>query len=654
VADIRCPMCSTPNPADAETCKLCGARLKPAGTQGTPSEEPGPGMRLPATGELPPWLARLRKEVTGRDDIPVVPPPDETPLPREEGGPDWLGDLPKAEAEDVGPPEGEVPDWLAEAAQSPPAEGEVPGWLARIRAKAQADAPEEPSEPPAWESEARSTDSERTQEELSPPASESPAELGATLGLPDWLLGARPGGAATLPEGELPGEPSWLRDVGGESGQELPHVPALILDEGGPPSPSDKDIDLPPISVDVPEWMTELQAPPEAPKGEARPDLAPATLPAWLEAMRPVETFRSVVEIEPEEDQTVESAGPLAGLRGVLLAEPVMAMPRTPTVGGGRLEVTERQFAQAELLHRLVEEEQREAKPRAEPRARPPLLRWVVSVVLFAAASLPTFAGGPAFPLPRLQPRELEVLASIVDGAPAGQPVLVVFDYEAGYAGELEAVAGPLISHILGRGLSLATLSTRPAGPPLAERLVAQVAVRYGAVRNQDFVHLGYLSGGPTAVQLFAAAPTEAIFRGYLGAEDGTSPWQLAPLQSVRALSDFGVVVVITTGTEIGRVWAEQTQTWLGERPLVMVLSAGAEPLVRPYYESLRPKVKGILSGLPAAVAYELRLAQPGAAQARWNAFGLGLMSIEAILLAGILYGFLAWILSGRRKQATG
>jgi hypothetical protein len=328
-----------------------------------------------------------------------------------------------------------------------------------------------------------------------------------------------------------------------------------------------------------------------------------------------------------------------------------MAMPRTPSAGGGRLEVTDRQFAQAELLHRLVEEEQQEAKARPEAKARAPLLRWVVSLVLFAAAAIPVFSGAPAFPLPSLAPPELGVLASLVEAAPAGRPVLVVFDYEAGYSGELDAVAGPLIDHLLSRGLPLATLSTRPSGPPLAERVVAQVAARHGAVRNEDFVHLGYLSGGPTAVQLFAAAPTRAVFRGYLGSADVDSPWQMPLLQPIGALSDFGAVVVITTGTEIARVWAEQTQSWLGDRPLVMVLSAGAEPLVRPYYEAVEPKVKGILSGLPAAVAYELRLGVPGAAQGRWNAFGLSLMAVEAILAAGLVYGAARWILRGRGAE---
>jgi hypothetical protein len=456
-------------------------------------------------------------------------------------------------------------------------------------------------------------------------------------------MGARPDEAPTKAETEAPGEPSWLSEAGSGAAAALPHVPAF--EEGAPAPVSDAEIG--PISVDVPDWMTDMQAPPEAPPAEGPSRLAPATLPAWLEAMRPVETFRSVVEIQPEEDQTVEAAGPLAGLRGVLLAEPVMAMPRTPTIGGGRLEVTERQFAQAELLHHLVEDERQEAKVRPSARVRPPLLRWLVSLVLFVAAAVPTFAGGPAFPLPRLQPRELDVLASIVENAPAGQPVLLVFDYEAGYSGELEAVASPLIDHLMSRGLPIATLSTRPTGPPLAERLVAQVAARHGAVRNEDFVHLGYLSGGPTAVQLFAAAPTQAVFRGYLGS--GESPWFEPMLLRVHALSDFGMVVVLTTGTEIARVWAEQTPAWLGGRPLVMVLSAGAEPLVRPYYEALQPKVQGILSGLPAAVAYELRLAQPGVAESRWNGFGLSLMAVETFLAIGLVLGLGTWLVRGRK-----
>jgi hypothetical protein len=193
-------MCRTSNPADAETCKLCGARLKPTGRLGTPSEEPDSEMRLPATAELPPWLARLRKDVTGRGIVPPeppeeekAPPKEEEPAPSSEESPEWLGGMRPADTEDEGPPEGEVPDWLAEQGPATPPseppsaaaeEGPVPDWLARIRAKAQAEgraeAPAE--EAPAEEPPALQTPPLAPAEFPAPAPQESAAE--PTLGLP--------------------------------------------------------------------------------------------------------------------------------------------------------------------------------------------------------------------------------------------------------------------------------------------------------------------------------------------------------------------------------------------------------------------------------------------------------------------------------------
>jgi hypothetical protein len=110
------------------------------------------------------------------------------------------------------------------------------------------------------------------------------------------------------------------------------------------------------------------------------------------------------------------------------------------------------------------------------------------------------------------------------------------------------------------------------------------------------------------------------------------------------------MVVVITAGTDTARAWAEQTHPWIGDVPLVMVVSAGAEPLVRPYYESLERQVDGILTGLPSAVAYQQNTVQEATALLGWDAFGSGLLSIELILLAGIGYGLIRWLLELRSR----
>ncbi|MEE8567667.1 MAG: hypothetical protein V3S81_03585 [Anaerolineales bacterium] len=433
---------------------------------------------------------------------------------------------------------------------------------------------------------------------------------------------------------------------------ELPHVPALILDEEEAIGEQTPDLDL--DSIQLPGWLNELRETTpqeEVPAEDVSQDLAPATLPSWLEAMRPVETFRSAVEIESMDEQVVESAGPLAGLQGVLMAEPVVAIPRSATVGAARLEVTERQYAQAELLHRIVEEEDQERPPATVRRIRLPFLRWVIGLLLIIAVVLPTvlsFKDGEGFPLPSYMPRDLGTLFSVVEEIPPERPVLTVFDYTPGYAGELNTVAGPLLEHIILRGLKVVTVSTQPTGSPLAEGLLSRVGVN-----GENYVHLGYLSGGSTAVQLFTAAPRETISRGFLLPDDmeSESGWQSPILHDVMQLSDFSLMVVITASTDSARTWVEQAYPWKGETPLVMVLSVGTEPLIRPYYEALEPQVDGILTGLPAAVTYEQYLGRSGEALALWNAFGAGMLTVELILLAGVIYGAAIWLVRPRTVE---
>ena len=633
-------MCQTENAADAEFCRLCHAKLPPAPAQ--PAEEAGEAEPA-APGAMPDWLARLRSEVTGEPGPPQAPP-----LSGAGDDLDWLGAMPQVGGEEEGPPPGEVPEWLGESAAAASAaslagdgvsEAEVPEWLAKIRAKAHSEGGGEAlAEPPPMPEPPAPV----------PPTPPPPAEAPVpdSLGLPDWLLAARPDEAPTVPPPAEPERPAWLMGVTDDGSKELPRVPALVIDgaEGTPPQAP--DIDLSSVSSQVPDWMTEARPPESA----ERPDLAPATLPAWLEAMRPVDTFRSVIEIESAEDQAVESAGPLAGLRGVLLAEPVVAMPRAPGTSAGRVDVNERQYAQAELLHRLIEEEQREARPRAAAKPRPSVLRWVVAAGLLLATGVPALLGFPAMELPAFAPRELAGLVGVVDAIPSDRPALVVFDYEAGATGEMEAVAGPLLSHLMARGIPIATLSTHPGGSVLAEHLMALEGARHNYVRGEDFVHLGYLPGGPAAVQLFAASPQQAVTSGFLEDEALSTVWDSQVLAGVHQLSDFSLLAVVTSGSEDARVWIEQSEPYLGDTPLVTAVSAGSEPLVRPYYESSEPKVNGILSGLTSAVAYEQRLGEVGLAHSRWSSYGMGLLAVEVFIVLGAFGGIAGGVLRGRRK----
>jgi len=104
------------------------------------------------------------------------------------------------------------------------------------------------------------------------------------------------------------------------------------------------------------------------------------------------------------------------------------------------------------------------------------------------------------------------------------------------------------------------------------------------------------------------------------------------------------------TSLDDARTWVEQASPQLGETPLIMVLSAGAEPLMRPYYEALRPQVDAVLSGIPSAVAYEEANDLPGAARELWDGFGMGMLTAELVLVIGAVYGLVSWL---KRPRGT-
>ncbi len=668
--------------------------------------EPTPSAPPAARGEIPDWLARVRarqaEEGVDEDALDEAGQPLPDVFDLEKTG--WHsgltgllatpGDLP---AEDFlsasGPP---APSWLEP--ETPPAEPEPrTGRLSeRLAPEPPVSEPEPPAPPavaerstgplapkPAKRADRLAPVGPRT-DDLIPAASstgrlrEPPAAPPPTPPFGIGGLDDETGLSSLVPASEEPdsqpirpplvlpttsapeaapaietAEPEWMKDLRQpEAAAPMPHVQALVSSGSGAEG-ADFDME----NVGVPDWLTEAgNMPSEAAiSSEVRPDLAPATLPTWLEAMRPVDTFRSVVEILPEDEQAVELAGPLAGLRGVLMAEPVVALPRISGVGSTRLNVTERQYAQAEQLTKLVQDELREISPTGRAPRRLPLLRWAVAGLLLLAVALPIVLRLSVFALPTVEPLELAPLVNLVAGLPADRPALLVFDFEPANAGELEVVAGPLIEDLMTKGVPLATLSTRPTGPPLAERLLRLRGAAYDYRTGEDYVHLGYLSGGVPAIQLFSADPRGAVLSGFAATVDSDggsmAGWGSPVLEGVRTLSDFGMVVVITAGAESARSWIEQASPWLGGKPLVMVLSAGVEPMIRPYYEALRPQVNGLLSGEPAAVAYELRNGKPGPAVERWNPFSLGILVLELLLISGGVSGVGAWILHAVRPR---
>jgi hypothetical protein len=620
--------------------------LKPAlplgGASRSTAEGPTRGEEAAPAEEVPDWLRTASSTAEGGAPGPEAAPPAPSPFAAEaetpaEEVPDWLKSMQAPSAEELAQPAAPAPSPFA-----PEPAGEEPDWLRSLRGA----------------------------ETTAPPAAIAPEPAGEE---PDWLQSLRGAGAAAPPTEPAPAaiapepgeaEPDWLKALGAPTAEIPAAAPAVspFADESFVSPFTDQPPEKPTLDTatgPMPDWLAamrpgdlsealaEIAPQPGAPAapggpaliGEGMEGLEQTALPSWLEAMRPVEVGKA--QIPPETDAYQESVGVLAGMRGVLRAEPAVAIPHKSTTQVHQLEVSELHAGQAQLLTRLLAEEA-EARPEVKRRARLalPLERWLVFGLMAVALLLPLSLGSGLFPLPATIGLDTRATYDIVEQLPASKPALVAFDYDPGQAGELDPAATALVAHLMHRGVPVVGVSTRLAGAAVGDALLREVAADLQTNRGVSYTYgthylnLGYIPGGPVGLLQFAARPRALFERDFEGA---SRVWEQPVMNGVNGLGDFGLIVLVTATPDSARAWVEQTRNFAADVKMIAAVSAGADPLVRPYYEASPPQIAGMISGLRGAAQYEQQAGLPGAASNRWDVLGSGLMGAAAIIVVGNL-----------------
>ena len=258
MAEILCQMCGKPNPAGAQTCQYCQARIVPLAPS-SPTEKPEP----------PGWAGG-------------------------EGVPDWLTSLRGTPGQ---PTESEPPQDLENPAPE--------DWLSRIGLGAPASEPPAPAEPASPAPAAEPPIAGQPENSSQPPQPGSPFE-----GTPDWLESMRQAvsPAQKPPEtaSEPPSpEPDWLASFRQPAGgAEPPQKPAGALNENAADDwltrlhltePEQPDAPTPaPESAPLPDWLAGAPAPDGAAGGSAwgvgdgdlQPESSEEELPDWMKILR--------------------------------------------------------------------------------------------------------------------------------------------------------------------------------------------------------------------------------------------------------------------------------------------------------------------------------------------------------------------------------
>ena len=478
--------------------------------------------------------------------------------------------------------------------------------------------------------------------------------------VPDWLAGYDESEAFVeeLPVETEEGEPALDMDWLETQSDEVPEMEAAPFPEERVVSVSpfyEEDEEIQPLFTDdVPDWLGEpLQvsdvADLEIELSEKQEDeLAPAELPAWLAAMRPIEAAAPILPTQEESERYVEGSGPLVGLRSVLPSEYDESGIKVAPTYSVKLQVSESQKAHADLVEEMIKSEGQAGEiPSRRVLGSQQLLFIGIFVVLLIALIWPVARGSQDTALPFFTQEVFET-SSLIGNLPGNAPVLLAVDYEPGLSGEMEATANAVVDHLMLKGAYLALVTTKPSGPPLAERLIQGVSERGGHTYQDavQYTNLGFIPGGQAGMRNFAEAPQRLA--PY--AIDGSFVWQNGPLASIGDLSDFAIVLVITEDPNTARAWIEQVQPTLEDTPMVMVVSAQAEPVVRPYYEATPKQVQGMIAGLPGGATYESMIGRSGLARNYWDAYSFGVSLIALAIVIGGTINIIMAFLSNRQQ----
>jgi hypothetical protein len=366
---------------------------------------------------------------------------------------------------------------------------------------------------------------------------------------------------------------------------------------------------------------------------EVREEISPGEMPAWLRALRPSEVGPKRGDIKSSASDQEETIGPLAGISGVLPAEPsVLSIGKTPSMTA-ILDVTKAQQGHAATFERLIAAE---ALPSAEAEKKvvylPRVLNLVASAVIILAILFPLITRSEITARPELDAfPEAASVFTLIEELPAEALVLVAIEVEPALFGESEPAITSVLAHLLERQARLVFFSTRPTGPALAVRLVGENFAEGQFVEGEDYISLGYLSGGMAALRNFASDPRAGTISSVAALNN---PWESPILEPVENISDFSLVIVAGSNAEDVRGWIEQTNGYLDDG-LLAVTSAQATPLLKPFLTSHPNTLNGLISGISGSAYYERLRGQEGLGRRYWDATSYGIGAVTLVILFG-------------------
>lgn len=252
--------------------------------------------------------------------------------------------------------------------------------------------------------------------------------------------------------------------------------------------------------------------------------------------------------------------------------------------------------------------------------------RRVIYIVLLIAISFPLLK---PLNLPIIVSKETKGIYDTIEALPAGSVVALSFDYATTGYSEMHPQASVVFQHLLMRpDLKVILVAFWEAGPMFAQQLIDGQVDLMGKQYGIDFVNLGYIPGGETAMSAFASNIHGAYPRDYLGTSIASMPM----MADIKTAKDISLFITIAAGSPGVPEIVRQIQGPYGVK-FASGVTAISAPISMPYISS--KQMIGMMSGIGGAAEYEVLLEMPGAAVSAMDAMSASHLVMIAFLIIG-------------------
>jgi len=217
-----------------------------------------------------------------------------------------------------------------------------------------------------------------------------------------------------------------------------------------------------------------------------------------------------------------------------------------------------------------------------------------------------------------------------------GDTVIFTLMYGTSGMPELFPMSVATMKHILEKDVKFIVVSFWTEGPLVFDTLLGQVdPADYGKIYGEDWIRLGYLPGGETAMGAFATSFQNTVPRDYV---EGNSLDSFPIMADIKSAEDIDLIISFETGTPGTPEWLRQWNTPYGVPQITGCIGVSV-PGIIPYLNS--GQLSALLPGLTVSAEYEVLLNKPGLAVAGVDAVSTSHLLVVMLVIVGNITYFL-------------